>query len=90
MRKYLIVRIDNADEMTPEKPIFANGSLVWPYSNMAQIRKAVHKASDTHFISVADAPTHSPMGIFTRDEEDKIAEIFEGALKRAKDRCNGK
>lgn len=90
MRKYLIVRVEEADEEFPSKPVISKGVVEMPRTNMGRIRNAVHEAADTHFIHVSDAPTHSMFKMFTPEEESMIEEIFETALERVRNRGNTK
>lgn len=82
MEKYIIVKVRDSDSCFPEKPVFHNGTIVWPHSNLAKIRKAIHSTSKEQFISAADMVTHT--AYMSKEDSETIAEIFNRNLERAK------
>lgn len=82
MDQYIIVKVRDAKECFPEKPVVHNGICIMPDSNVAKIRKAIHRTAEEQFISAADMVSHS---IFMgRDETETINRIFNDAMTRAK------
>lgn len=51
-------------------------------SNMGIIRRAIHEKAKNNDISVADMVTHTRF--MTADESDRVTEVFETAMNRAK------
>lgn len=83
MEQYIIVKVRDAKACIPDKPVIYNGSIeVWPHSNLAKIRRAIHDTAEEQFISVADLVTHTVF--MTKEESDTVSRIFNQAMARAK------
>jgi len=82
MEQYIIVKVRDAKASFPEKAVAANGQLIWPHSNVAKIRRAIHATAVEQFISISEVLTHTPW--LTQEETEAVDRIFNDAMNRAK------
>ncbi len=80
--KYILVKVRDATSEMPPNVIVERGQVFLPTSNLAKVRKAIHKVSEEQFISVADMVTHS--AFMTDHETEQVTRIFETAMARVK------
>ena len=86
--RYILVKVRDASATFPEKPVVFEDGLVYPESNFAKIRKAIHAKSKEQFISVADICSHSVY--MTENETQQLENIFNQVMARAKAYRKGK